>query len=109
MKTQNSVRLIGYLGGDPIVQQTSKGIKRASLRMATDTFRKDSKGKTQRKVTWHDIVAWDKIAGQIENEYIKGSHVLVEGELVYRTYQDRNGHKRYVTEVKASLIMNLDR
>lgn len=109
MKTQNNVRLIGYLGQDPIVKQTSTGSTRATLRMATDKFRKDSNGKVQRTVTWHDIVAWEKTAEALANEYIKGSHVLVEGELIHRTYEDRNGHTRYVTEVKAFLIMNLDR
>lgn len=109
MKTQNTVRLIGYLGCDPIIKQTSTGQKRAALRMATDKFRKDSSGKVRRTVTWHDIVAWEKTAEQIAYQYIKGSHVLVEGELVYRSYQDKHGHMRYVTEVKAFLIMNLDR
>lgn len=109
MKTQNRIQLIGYLGMDPIVTKLTDGTLKARMRLATDTFRKDNDGKVQRKVTWHDIVAWEKAAAGIENNFMKGSHVLVEGAIIHRSYLDSTGHTRYVTEVKAYTLMNLDR
>lgn len=109
MKTMNKIELIGYLGKDPVISVTEKGTKKAMLRLATDQYRKDTDGKVQRIVTWHDVVAWEKLAETIPNEYIKGSHVRVEGEVVYHTYPDLTGHIRYVTEIRASRLMNLDR
>lgn len=108
MKTQNKVQLIGYIGKDPVISTTGKG-KLAKIRLATDTFFKDESGKSVQVTTWHDIVAWEKKADEVENNFIKGSHVLVEGQIVYRTYPDLAGHIRYVTEIKAQTLMNLDR
>lgn len=109
MKTLNNVELIGYLGNDPLFRTTSKGKKMAIMRLATDKFRKDDQGNKQKVTTWHDIVAWDNLAANIENQYIKGSHVRVEGEIVYRSYEDKTGHIRYIAEIKAFRLMNLDR
>src|SRR5437868_2892761 len=109
MKTQNRVQLIGYVGKDPIIKTTSEGSKIAKIRLATDTFLKNETGKSVRVTTWHDVVAWEKNAEQAGNNFIKGSHILVEGEILYRTYPDRAGHIRYVTEINAQTLMNLDR
>ena len=109
MKTLNKVQLVGYLGKDPVLTVAKNGAKRIQLRVATDHYYKDEKGKTQRVVTWHDVVAWDKIAEKVENQFIKGSHVMVEGELQYRSFSDDQGNIRHVTQIKANLILNLDR
>ena len=108
MKTQNKVQLIGYLGKDPVILITEKG-KIAKIDLATDVFIKDESGKSVRITTWHAVVAWDNKAEEVENNFIKGSHVLVEGQIIYRTYPDIAGHLRYVTEIKAQTLMNLDR
>ncbi len=108
MKTQNQVQLIGYLAKDPLISFAKNGSKRAYLRLATDWFRKDSNGNIHKKTTWHDIVAWDKKAENIENNFITGSHVLVEGEIDYRKYYKGN-ELRYITQILATKIMNLDR
>lgn len=108
MKTQNHVQLIGYLAQDPLISTAKNGGKRAYLRMATDFFRKDSEGKIHKKTTWHEIVAWDKKAENIENDFITGSHVLVEGEIDYRKYYKGN-EWRYITRILVTKIMNLDR
>ena len=108
MKTQNKVQLIGYVGKDPVILTIGQ-CKVAKIRLATDTFFKDQSGKTVKITTWHEVVAWDKKANEVENYFIKGSHVLVEGQIVYRTYLDYAGHIRYVTEIKAQTLMNLDR
>ncbi|MES2328573.1 MAG: single-stranded DNA-binding protein [Bacteroidota bacterium] len=109
MKTQNKVQLIGYLGLDPVIIKLPSGTTKARLRLATDKFRRDQSGNVQRKVTWHDVIAWDKLAETIENQYITGSHILVEGEIIHRSYEDKMGQTHFVSEVKAFSIMNLDR
>jgi single-strand DNA-binding protein len=55
------------------------------------------------------VVAWDKVAAYAENNFVKGSRILVDGQIIYRTYPDRQGHLRYVTEIKANSLQNLDR
>lgn len=109
MKTQNHAQLIGYLGSDPISRTAVNGSKVTRLRLATDYYRRDNSGNVIRKVTWHDVLAWDHLAEKIPGNFIKGSHVLIQGEIRHRTYIDPNGHKRYISEIKALTILNLDR
>lgn len=109
MKTQNKVQLIGYVGKDPLIKTTSNGRKLALIRVATDLFFTAVNGNTIKHTTWHDVIVWEKKAEMAANIFITGSHILVEGRIVYRTYEDRTGHTRYVTEIKAESLMNLDR
>ncbi len=109
MKTINKVELIGYLGQNPIITTTAKGVKKATLRVATHYYVKEAGDEKTLHTVWHDVVVWEKTAEQVENQYIKGSHIRIEGRLQYRTYEDRTGHVRYVTEVIAKTLMNLDR
>ena len=109
MKTKNFVQLIGYLGNDPEIHLTITGRILGRLRLATDFFLKNEDGTSSKKTTWHDINAWNKLAETLPGQFIKGSHVMVEGEIQYRTFLDHEGHKRYVTEIKAANILNLDR
>lgn len=109
MKTQNRVQLIGYVGKDPVITTTKKGSKLAKISLATDTLFKNKGGSRVKVTTWHEVVAWEKKAEEVENNFIKGSHILVEGQIVYRSYPDLAGHVRYVTEIKAQTLMNLDR
>lgn len=109
MKTRNYVQLIGYLGEDPELQTTTSGQTLARLRLATDFYRKKEDGSTSRKTTWHDVNAWNKLAQILPGNFVKGSHIMVEGEISYRTFLDHKGHKRYITEIKAAKILNLDR
>lgn len=109
MKTQNHTQLIGYLGNDPVSRTAVNGSKLARLRLATDYYRRTGSGNVIRKVTWHDILAWDHLAEKVPGNFIKGSHVLIQGEIRHRTYTDQQGQKRYITEIKATSILNLDR
>jgi single-strand DNA-binding protein len=109
MKTHNRAQLIGYVGKDPVITTTMKGSKLAKINLATDFFFKNEQGKEVKITTWHDVVAWAKNAEEAENNFVKGSHIMVEGQIVYRTYKDHVGHTRYVTEIKAQTLMNLDR
>ena len=108
MKTQNEVQLIGYLGQDPIMSVAVNGIKRAYLRVATDQYRKHQDGTEWKKTTWHEVVVWDKKAANIENNFIKGSHVLVEGAIEHRRFYKGN-EKRFHSRICATKVMNLDR
>jgi single-strand DNA-binding protein len=109
MKTQNKVQLIGYIGQDPKVITTAAGSTLVRIRIATDEFYKDASGNSRKLTTWHEIKVWDQLAAVVSGNFIKGSHILVEGKINYRTYEDKTGHLRFVTEIKASNLLNLDR
>lgn len=108
MKT-NNVLLIGYVGVDPTIKLTQTGIKRAMIRLATHNPKKNEKGETIWNTVWHDIVAWKNKADYAERSFIKGSKILVEGAIKYSTYKDQTGHTRYVTNIVANSLLNLDR
>ena len=106
---QNSVQLIGYVGIDPIVSSAVNGTKRACIKVATHHLKKKEGSEKVYDTTWHQVIAWGKIAEYAERSFLKGSHILVDGSVVYRTYPDSSGHTRYVTEIKADTLINLDR
>ncbi len=106
---QNNVQLIGYVGTDPDIKICSNGIKMACLRVATHYPLKKEGGKKLYATTWHNIVAWNQHAEYAERSFVKGSHILVDGSIVYNTWPDKTGHTRYTTEIKASALINLDR
>lgn len=104
----NKVILIGNLGKDPELRYTSSGVAVASFSMATAESWKDADGNVQERTQWHNIVAWRKLA-EICGEYLKkGSKVFVDGKIQYRTYDDKNGVKRYVTEIVMDNMVMLD-
>jgi len=104
----NKVILIGNLGQDPELRYTNSGVAVATFSVATSETWKDPDGNQQERTQWHNIVAWRKLA-EICGEYLKkGSRIYVEGRLQYRTYDDKNGVKRYVTEIVMDQLMMLD-
>jgi single-strand DNA-binding protein len=106
---QNSVQLIGYVGTDPVIKVLANGIKRAAIQVATHyKLKKEENGKKY-GTTWHHIVAWDKSAEYAERSFVKGSHILINGSINYRTYPDSDNHTRYITEIRANELINLDR
>ncbi len=107
-RSVNKVTLIGNLGKDPELRYTSSGVAVATFSMATSESWKDTEGNTQERTQWHSIVAWRKLA-EIVGEYLKkGSKVYLEGRLQYRNYDDKNGVKRYVTEIVMDEMVMLD-
>jgi single-strand DNA-binding protein len=107
MKTQNKVQLIGYAGDDPELRTLPSGTKKAYMRIATHV---KSKEKEDEWIpTWHNIVAWDEHAQRLADNFSKGSHMMVEGALYYRSYQDKTGQTMHVTEINTSHFLNLDR
>ncbi|MGB9773247.1 MAG: single-stranded DNA-binding protein [Bacteroidota bacterium] len=104
-KSLNKVTLIGNLGKDPEIRYTTSGVAVANFTMATTERWKDQDGNQQEHTEWHNIVAWRRLA-EIANEYLKkGNKVYVEGKIRTRSYDDKNGVKRYVTEIVADDII----
>ena len=93
----NKVILHGFVGKDPEIKTLESGKKIAKFSLATQSFRKDKDGN---KITdWHNIVVWDKLAELCEQYVKKGSELIIEGEISYRDYTDKDGVKKYFTEI----------
>jgi single-strand DNA-binding protein len=106
-RSLNKVQLIGNLGKDPELKYTPSGVAVATFSIATSESWKDQDGNQQEKTEWHNIVAWRKLA-EICGEYLKkGKKVYLEGKLQTRNYE-KDGVKRYVTEIVADQLIMLD-
>ncbi len=109
MASVNKVILIGNLGRDPEVRYTQNGTAVANFTMATSDRWTDQSGERRERTEWHRIVVWGKQA-EIAGEYLrKGRQVYVEGSLQTREWTDREGNKRYTTEVNAQRFQMLGR
>ena len=104
---KNKVQLIGNLGNAPEIKVLDGGKKLARLGLATNETYKNAKGEKITETQWHNVIAWDKTAEIVEKYFTKGLEVLVEGKLVNRNYTDKEGVKKYVTEVQASELLIL--
>ncbi|MFD0991168.1 single-stranded DNA-binding protein [Mariniflexile jejuense] len=104
---KNKVQLIGNVGNTPEITTLESGKRIAKFSIATNAFYKNSKGEKEQDTQWHNIVAWGKIADIIEKYVGKGKEVALEGKLTSRSYEDKDGAKRYVTEVVANEILLL--
>jgi single-strand DNA-binding protein len=106
---RNRVQLIGRLGGDPEVKSFENNRKMAKLNLATSEVYNNTKGERVESTEWHNIIAWGKTAERAEEYLLKGMEVMVEGKLTHRQYTDKEGVKRYITEVEASdlVLMNV--
>lgn len=104
---KNKVQLIGNLGNAPEVKVLDGGKKLARISLATNETYKNSKGEKITETQWHNVIAWDKAAEIVEKYFTKGLEVLVEGKLVNRSYTDKEGIKRYATEVQANELLIL--
>ena len=102
MNTINKVQLTGNLGSAPEIRIFENGNKFAKFSMATTEEFVNRSGEKTSNTQWHFITAWGKIADRVETELQKGSFVSVEGRLSTRNYTDKNGQKKYFTEIVAS-------
>ena len=100
----NSVRLIGRLGMDPEIRTIGKDKKIARFSIATNETYKDAQGSKVTNTSWHNIVAWNGQATVAEQFLHKGNEVAVEGKLSNRNYTDKDGIKRYITEIVVNEI-----
>ncbi len=104
---RNTVQLIGHVGNDPEIVNLESGKKLAKFSVATNESYKNAKGEKITDTQWHNIVAWGKTAELIENYVPKGKEVGIEGKLTSRSYEDKEGVKRYVTEVVCNELLLL--
>ncbi|MEJ4087748.1 single-stranded DNA-binding protein [Galbibacter orientalis] len=104
---KNQVQLIGNVGQEPQVTVLDSGKKVARISLATNENFKNSKGEKQTNTDWHQLVAWGKVASLIEEYVFTGKEIAVQGKLSSRSYEDKEGVKRYVTEVIVSEILFL--
>ena len=109
MRGLNKVTLIGNLGNDPSIQTLEGNIKVAKFSLATTESYKDSNGQNQSNTDWHNVVLWRGLADLANNYLKKGSLVYVEGKLKTRSFDDKDGQKKYVTEIIAEQVLLLDK
>jgi single-strand DNA-binding protein len=103
----NKVNLIGHLGNAPEIKTFHTGKKMARFSMATNEIYKNANGEKVKETQWHTLVAWGKLADIAEKYLTKGREIAVEGKLVNRTYNDKEGNKKYTTEVQVNELMLL--
>lgn len=104
----NKVILVGRLGKDPEVRYTPDGTMVTNFNLATDEQRKDKNGEKIQRTEWHKIVTWGKLAEICGNYLVKGKLVYVEGRIQTRSWEDKEGVKRYTTEIIVSDMKMLD-
>ena len=102
---RNHVQLIGNVGQEPTITNLESGRKVARFSLATNEFYKKDKGEKVQTTEWHTVVAWGKTADLIENYVFKGKELALSGKLKSRSYEDKEGVTRYVTEIEASEIL----
>ena len=104
---KNRVQLIGHVGQEPEVKNLEGGKKVVNLSLATNEVYYKENGDKVENTEWHKISAWGKVAEIIEKYVIKGKEIAVEGKLTTRSYEDKNGEKRFITEIVASEVLLL--
>lgn len=104
---RNKVQLIGNLGQDPDVKSIGEDKKVAHMSVATNETYRNASGEKISETQWHNVVAWGKLAEIAEKYLRKGTEVVIEGKLVNRNYTDKQGVKRYVTEIQANEVLIL--
>jgi len=104
---RNKVQLIGNLGNDPEVITLESGKKLAKFSIATNESYKNAKGEKVTDTQWHNVIAWNKTAEIVEKYLAKGNEVAVEGKLTSRSYEDKEGVKKYITEIVVNELLML--
>lgn len=111
MASLNQATIIGYVGDVPKISNTQNGRKVASFAIATTEKGYTSKSGVQYpdRTEWHNIVLWGNLAEIVEKYLRKGSSVFIQGKMRTRSYDDKNGVKRYITEIEGETMQMLDR
>ena len=104
---RNKVQLIGNLAAKPEIKEMESGKKLASFRVATNESYRNAQGEKVNETQWHRVVAWGKVAEVAEKYLDKGKEVALEGKLVTRTYNDKAGSRKYITEIQVSELLLL--
>jgi|UniRef100_UPI0040487C32 single-strand DNA-binding protein len=104
---RNKVQLIGHLGNNPEIISLESGKKLAKLSIATNENYKNAQGEKVSETQWHNVIAWNKTADIIEKYLEKGNEVAIEGKLTSRSYEDKDGVKKYITEIVCNELLML--
>ena len=104
---KNKVQLIGNLGNAPEVKTLESGKKMARFSVATNEIYRNNKGEKVIETQWHNLIAWGKVAEIVEKYLDKGKEVAIEGKLINRSYTDKEGNKKYVTEIQVNELLML--
>ncbi|MBK7290973.1 MAG: single-stranded DNA-binding protein [Chitinophagaceae bacterium] len=104
---KNKVQLIGNLGNAPEVKTLESGKKMARFSVATNEIYRNAKGEKVTETQWHNLIAWGKVAEIVEKFLTKGKEVAIEGKLINRSYNDKDGNKKYVTEIQVNELLLL--
>ena len=104
---RNKVQLIGNMGNDPEIISLEGGKKLAKFSMATNDTYKNGAGEKVTETQWHNIIAWNKTADIIEKYVQKGKEIMIEGKLTSRSYENKEGEKKYITEVVCNELLLL--
>ena len=104
---KNKVQLIGNLGNAPEVKTFETGRKMARFSVATHESYRNAKGEKVTETQWHSLVAWGKVAEIVEKYLTKGKEVAIEGKLINRSYNDKEGIKKYITEIQVNELLML--
>jgi single-strand DNA-binding protein len=102
---RNKVQLIGNLGNTPEIKTTETGKKLARFSLATNETYRNAAGDKIKETQWHNVIAWGKQVDIVEKYLDKGSEVVIEGKLINRNYTDKNGVKKYTTEVQVNELL----
>jgi single-strand DNA-binding protein len=104
---KNSVRLVGNLGMDPEIKSFENNRKLAKLSIATNETYKNDKGEKVTDTQWHNLILWGAQAKLAEDLLKKGDEIAVEGKLATRNYVDKDGVKRYITEIVVNEFLKI--
>ena len=104
---KNKVQLIGNLGMDPEIKILDGEKKLAKMSIATNNSYKNAQGELVKETQWHNLIAWGKTAEIFEKQIKKGREIAVEGKLINRNFIDKEGLKRYVTEIQVNEVLIL--
>jgi single-strand DNA-binding protein len=104
---RNKVQLIGHVGNAPEVINLESGKKLVKLTMATNEKYTNAKGDKVEDTQWHNLVVWSKLTNVIESYVQKGDESAIEGKLTNKSYDDKEGNKRYVSEIVVNELLML--
>lgn len=107
MSLRNKVTLIGHTGKEVEIFNFENGNKQATVSIATNDYYTKANGEKVEETQWHNLVAYGKTAEIMEKYVSKGKEIAIEGKLTYRSYEDKDGTKRFVTEIRIEELILL--
>ncbi|MEI6047746.1 MAG: single-stranded DNA-binding protein [Bacteroidota bacterium] len=105
----NKVILVGHAGKDPVIRYFDKGVAKATFPLATSETYTNQQGETITSTEWHNIVLWRALAEVAEKTVKKGSQVYIVGKIKTRSYVDKDGINKYITEILADTLLLLEK